>query len=129
MKRYLLIALLLLALGISGCIIPTPKGGEEMRTPTPVINDSTVLQVANQSPEVQTFIAQNPGYEATVSVLAPENVSSLAGMYPVIYGDLPNKTLYKVDYKKDVKGILVIVDVEDAKVLKYFQTTGVVLGG
>jgi hypothetical protein len=126
MHRGLLVAMLLLTLYVSGCV--TQEGGKV--TPTPVqAQTEKVLQVANQSPEVQLFVAENPGYEATVSALAPENTSSLAEKYPVLYGGLPNKTLYKVEYKKDAKGILVIVDVEDAKVLKYFQTTGVVLGG
>ncbi len=104
--------LLVSVLVSSGCI------AEKGNPPQQKVNDS-LLEVASSEPEVASVIGENPVYEVTV--LAPENVTQLSKKYPVIYGNLPDKTLYRVDFK----GMLVIVDMENKKVLRYFRTGGV----
>lgn len=107
--------LLISVLVSSGCI------AEKGNSPQQKVNDS-LLEIASSEPDVASVIGENPAYEVTV--LPPENISQLSGKYPVIYGNLPNKTLYRVDFK----GMLVIVDMENKKVLRYFRTGGVSLG-
>lgn len=102
----------------SGCI------AEKGSLPEQKVNDS-LLEVASSEPEVASVIGGNPAYDVTV--LAPENVTQLSKKYPVIYGNLPDKTLYRVDFKNET-GMLVIVDMENKKVLRYFRTGGVSLG-
>ncbi len=110
--------LLVSVLVSSGCI------AEKGNSPQQKVNDS-LLEVASSEPEVASVIGENPAYEVTV--LPPENISQLSGKYPVIYGNLPNKTLYRMDFKNET-GMLVIVDMENKKVLRYFRTGGVNLG-
>ncbi len=110
--------LLVSVLVSSGCI------AEKGNSPQQKVNDS-LLEVATSEPEVASVIGENPAYDVTV--LAPENISQLSGKYPVIYGNLPNKTLYRMDFKNET-GMLVIVDMENKKVLRYFRTGGVNLG-
>ena len=92
-----------------------------------IADDSTVLYIANQEPNVASFIAENSDYQYEVSVLGLDEIGELADKYPVIYANLPKKVLYQVDYKNS-RGLLVIVDVEGEKVLKHFRTAGVKLG-
>jgi len=89
------------------------------------IKDEEILKIAKQKDEVRKFITENHDYDYEITILTPENITQLAGKYPVMYGGLPSRTLYRVDYKSGNYGIVVIVDVENKKVLKYFRTTGI----
>lgn len=100
---------------------------DAQQSPEKLDVDTEVLEIASKEPQVTAFIAANPGHRHEITVLAPETIEGLSEKYPVIYGDLPEKTLYKIDYK-DQNGMLVIVDLENEKVLRYFRTSGVSLG-
>ncbi len=88
--------------------------------------EDEVLAIAAQHPNVSAYIAENPGYHYEISVLPPANLTELAQRYPVIYGNLPSTTLYQIDYT-DGRGLLVIVDLENETVVRYFRTAGVSL--
>ena len=88
--------------------------------------EGEVLAIAVQEPEVSAFIAENPDYHYEIAVLPPANITQLSKKYPVIYGNLPNKTLYKIEYTNG-RGLLVIVDLENETVVRSFRTTGVSL--
>ncbi|VVB94759.1 Uncharacterised protein [uncultured archaeon] len=91
----------------------------------PGLNES-LIKIAEEVPDVASFIARNPDSHPEITVLAPESISQLSKKYPALYGNLPNRTLYKLEYRGD-RGLLVIVDLENKKVLKYFRTAGVSL--
>ncbi len=112
----MLFLLLVAALVSSGCVAEKKAG----------INES-LLEIAAAEQEVGTFIAQNPDIHPEITMLAPETIAELSKKYPALYGSLPNRTLYMVEYKSE-RGMLVIVDLENKKVLKYFRTAGVSLG-
>ena len=110
--------LLLSVLISSGCIA-------EKASPQKDEMNKGLLEIAASEPEVASVIGENPAYEVTA--LSPENITQLSEKYPVIYGNLPDKTLYRVDFNNGT-GMLVIVDMENKKVLRYFRTGGVSLG-
>jgi len=110
--------LVLFAIG-SGCIEKANDNPEDQ-----LINES-VLEIASLSPEVKSTISNNTSYDITT--LSSGDLIILSKKYPVIYDNLPDKTLYRVEYKGD-KGMLVIVDLENKKVLRFFRTAGVSLG-
>lgn len=89
--------------------------------------NSQVLTLAKNTSFVNEFVAENPDYQYEITVLQPENITQLSKKYPVIYGNLPNKTLYRIDYKNG-RGMLLIVDLENGEVLKHFRTAGVSVG-
>lgn len=111
---FLLIGAIVISLG---CI--SDKGVDQG------LNES-LGKIAEQEPDVASFISQNPDSHPDITVLTPENVSQLSKKYPALYGNLPNRTLYKLEYKGE-RGLLVIVDLENKKVLKNFRTAGVSL--
>lgn len=113
--------LLIIALISSGCIAEKREGLQPQLDRG--IND-TLLRIASQVPEVGFFIDRNPDYHTEITVLAEENATQLSKNYPAIYGNLPNKTLYKIEYKSE-RGLLVIIDLENKKVLRYFRIAGV----
>lgn len=114
-----LLTMIMVAYG-AGCIaeegLQHPAEKQEM--------DDTLLELAAQEPEVGSFIAENRDYQYEITVLYPENITQMSKKYPVIYGNLPNKTLYRIDYKNG-RGMLLIVDLENGEVLKHFRTAGV----
>ncbi|MCX9025798.1 MAG: hypothetical protein OIN85_06855 [Candidatus Methanoperedens sp.] len=111
---FLLIGAIVISMG---CI--SDKGVEQG------LNESLV-KITDQEPDFASFIAQNPDSHPEITMLTPENISHLSKKYPALYGNLPNRTLYKLEYKGE-RGLLVIVDLENKKVLKYFRTAGVSL--
>lgn len=128
-KNRVLAAMALMALVTwsVGCIVkeelqPPPEKPEILETE--VIADR-LLERAAQEPEVGKFIAENPDYPYAITVLHPDNITQLSKKYPVIYGNVPNKTLYQIDYTNNGRGMLVIVDLEDKAVVRYFRTAGV----
>jgi hypothetical protein len=88
--------------------------------------EDELLAIAAQEPEVSAFIAENPEYHYEITVLPPANLTELAQRYPVIYGNLPSTTLYQIEYTNG-RGLLVIVDLENETVVRYFRTAGVSL--
>ena len=86
------------------------------------IADDHILAVAMNASFADEFITEDCQYEITV--LHPDNITKLSKEYPVIYGDLPEKTLHRIDYTNG-RGMLVIVDMENKIVLRHFMTSGV----
>ena len=110
-----------MALINSGCIAEERAGSQSQLDEG--INDS-LIKIAGKEQEVNSFIGRNPDYQTEITILTHKNITQLSTKFPVIYGNLPNKTLYKIEYRNN-SGILVIVDLENKKVLKYFRTAGV----
>ena len=146
MKQKLILVALVIGVLISGCVEEQEKGkvervDNENQTKSTGLHEQNVsqedqekenksseakiLQIADTHTEVKKFIQQNPDYEHIITQLTAENTTKLAEEYPVIYGTLPSRTLYRVNYKSNNKGLLVIVDFEEKRVLKYFKTTGI----
>ena len=115
--------LLIFALISSGCIAEKREGSQSGLEQG--INES-LLEIAGQELEVGSFIAKNPDYHAEITVLAEVNRANLSEKYPAIYSNLPNKTLYMLEYKNE-RGMLVIIDMENKKVLRYFRTSRITL--
>jgi len=97
----------------------------EPQVQKPEIADDQILAVAMNASFADEFITEDCRYDITV--LHPDNLTNLSNEYPVIYGNLPEKTLYRIDYTNG-RGMLVIVDMEDKMVLRHFMTSGVNLG-
>lgn len=76
------------------------------------VNETEILKIASLE-------------SGSVAKLTPQNLTELAEKYPVIYGNLPNKTLYQIKTEKQ----LIIVDAEEKKVLRKFRVVGISLGG
>jgi len=128
-KNRVLAAMALMALVTwsVGCIVekelqPPPENQEILETEEMA---DKLLERAAQEPEVSQFITENPDYQYAITVLHPDNITQLSKKYPVIYGNLPNKTLYRIDYTNNGRGMLVIVDQEDEAVVRYFRTAEV----
>lgn len=124
-RRSVLISagLLLVAIIATSCLTSTEP---ELVKISPEV-EQEVIRIANQDAKVQSFTATEPDYRREIIILEPETIAKLSQTQPVIYGGLPSKVLYKIDYKSNGKGILVIVDLEEGRVLKYFRTVGVSL--
>jgi hypothetical protein len=124
-----LLTMVLVAYG-AGCITEEDAGSQhpaetqEMQE-TEEMADK-LLELAAQEPEVGAFITENPEYHYEITVLPPANITQLSKKYPVIYGNLPSRTLYQIEYTNS-GGMLVIVDLENETVLKQFRTAGVSL--
>jgi hypothetical protein len=124
----LVLALMAMVVGSGGCIAedgPPPEAGDQ-QVPESVQTDEQLLEIATQYPEVNAYITENPAYQYEITRLTPTNLTELTQTYPVIYGNLPNATLYQIDYK-DGRGLIVIVDLENETVVRYFRTAGVSL--
>ena len=102
---FLFIAILLL-----GCVLEDKivKTGVENKT----TDEAEILKIAGLE-------------NGSITKLTPQNLTKLAEKYPVIYGDLPNKTLYQIKTEKQ----LIIVDADEKKVLRKFKLVGVSLNG
>ena len=112
----------------AGCIGSSPNAV----TPTPtetttLLNDVDILKIAGENENVREFISEYPQYSYTVVVLALENLTDMAVKYPAVYGNLPQKTLYRVDYTSGSRGVFVIVDADEGKIMRYFRSVGVSL--
>lgn len=114
--RRMLFLLLVAAVVSSGCVAEKNAG----------LNKS-LLEIVSSDPGVSLFLTQNPDIHPEITELSLQTIAQLSKKYPVIYGNLPSKTLYRLDFK-DGNGLLVVVDLENKKVLKYFRTGGVSLG-
>lgn len=113
---------MVIALLSSGCLAEKKEVSQQLDER---INES-LLNIAGQEPEVGSFIARNPEHGTEITILYPENITQLSEKYPAIYGNLPNRTLYRIEYRSE-RGMLVIIDRENKKVLRYFRTAGVKL--
>ncbi|MBN1762999.1 MAG: hypothetical protein JW878_08010 [Methanomicrobia archaeon] len=124
-----IVALIAVMTYSGGCITddgsPSSAEHEGLQGAAQAVEDE-VLAIAAQEPEVSAFIAENPEYHYEITALPPANLTELAQTYPVIYSNLPNTTLYQIDYT-DGRGLLVIVDLENETVVRYFRTAGVSL--
>jgi len=102
---FLFIAILLL-----GCVLEDKivKTGVENKT----MDEAEILKIAGLE-------------NGSITKLTPQNLTKLAEKYPVIYGDLPNKTLYQIKTEDQ----LIIVDADEKEVLRKFKLVGVSLNG
>jgi hypothetical protein len=87
-----------------------------------------LFAIAEGVEPVSVFAQENPNCTKAVELLTAGNITALASVQPAIYGDLPQKDLYKVTYSTERSGYMLIIDAEEGKVLKYFKTAPVVLG-
>jgi len=116
---------LLLFTGLSAIFMAAVLGfgyGGDSQEQNLEITDDHILAVVMNASFADEFITEDCQYEITI--LHPANITKLSKEYPVIYGDLPEKTLYRIDYTNG-RGMLVIVDMEDKMVLRHFMTAGV----
>jgi hypothetical protein len=124
----LMLALMTMVVVSGGCIAedgtPPDAGGQQVQASLPT--EEQLLVIAAQHPDVHAYIAENPVRQYEITRLTSANLTELAQRYPVIYGNLPNATLYQIDYT-DGRGMLVIVDLENETVVRYFRTAGVSL--
>jgi hypothetical protein len=120
------LALMTIVAGGGGCIAEdsSPPEAGDQQVQESMQTDEQLLTIAAQHPEVSAYTAENPAYQHEITLLTPVNITELAQTYPVIYGNLPNTTLYQIDYT-DGRGLLVIVDLENETVVRYFRTAGV----
>jgi hypothetical protein len=127
-RTILVLALMAMAAGSGGCIgedgPPSTTGDQQVQVS--MQTDEQILAIAAQHPEVNAYLVENPAYRYEITRLTPANLTELTETYPVIYGNLPNATLYQIDYT-DGRGLLVIVDLENETVVRYFRTAGVSL--
>ena len=89
-----------------------------LQTPQTETTESDILEIGATSRQVSSFISENPDYTANVTKLSPTDIADLSKTYPAIYGELPSKTLYKIDYSFGDKGYLVIIDPQTQEILK-----------
>lgn len=116
-------SLLAIILISSGCIAEKSESSRFM--PGQKTNES-LLEIAGQEPQVASFLSKNPDYHVEISVLTEETIMNLSKKSPAIYGKLPPKQLYTIEYNSG-RGMLVIVDLENKKVLRYFRIADVTL--
>lgn len=110
------IVVILVILGIGFLYYETPS--------TPSNNvDAKVLEIAEKDDAVIQFKQEYPNVESKVTVLEPEQIKDYIKKYPAIYNDLPEKTLYEVNYNTMNIGLKLIIDVEEEAVLKVFETS------
>lgn len=106
--------LIVLAIGFLYYKTPSaPSSGMEVK----------VLEIAEKDENVIQFKQENPDATSKVSILEPEQIKEDAKKYPAIYGDLPEKRLYEVNYNAAGIGLMLIIDVEEEAVLKVFSTS------
>lgn len=98
-------------------------------SPAKKFSEEEVVSFTSGFGDGRAFISDNPSYEVEVAELDPATVKNLARDFPVIYEELPEKILYRVEYKSGEKGLLLIVDMEKMQVLKSFSTIGIGFGG
>lgn len=84
-------------------------------------------EIASKHPEVAAFLKENPNAFVQSRLLTATNKTELAERYPVIYGNLPDHTIYEVDYQIGNRGLLVITDSQNQSVVRVFKTTGIIL--
>jgi hypothetical protein len=127
MRRLAAFSLLTLAvIAASGCLAAPPETVHPGNS-TAAFSETALLAAASRDAAVSDFIAGNPGYKYNITELSASDIASLSQKYPVIYGGLPAKTLYSIQYTGE-RGLLVIADRESGEVLKSFRTLGVTLG-
>src|SRR5574341_432485 len=90
------LALIFAAIYTSGCI--GEQGSSQPVQEKTGINES-LIRIAGKDPEVSSFIASNPESLPEITVLRPEDITVLSKKYPAVYGNLPNKMLYRIEYK------------------------------
>lgn len=89
------------------------------------------LALSRQNEAVSNFVEKNPDAKSNVTAISGSEVKALAEKYPAVYGDLPEKTLYRVTYEKDGSGYTCLVDTETKETLSCVRTLsiGMKIGG
>jgi len=111
--------------------LKTPVKVASSSSTTTTMDDETrrkeaeVLEIAAKDEHVAEYIKENPTCEKKITEHSPKDLTTLAKRYQTLYGDLPPKTLYRIDYSAGGRGMIVIVDKEEGKVLKKFRLVGV----
>lgn len=86
-----------------------------------------VLEIAGTNDFVQQLIV-GQGFETKITRLDSKGILELRAK-DALYDNLPEKTLYRVNYDSAVKGsYVVIVDLEQNKVLKFFRIASISVG-
>ncbi len=128
-------ALLLLLLLLSGCTGRSPEitGAKEEGIHSLKEQQRNLSQKAEEAPQAEmeeAEILRMAGVEeGRVEKLTPQRLAELSAEYPAIYGGLPNRTLYQVEVSRGSRGVLIIVDPQEKKVVRKFLTLGVRIGG
>jgi len=104
----LLTFLLFIAILLLGCVLEDKIVKTEVENKT--IDEAEILKIGGLE-------------NGSITKLTPQNLIKLAEKYPVIYGNLPNKTLYQIKTEKQ----LIIVDADEKEVLRKFKLVGVSL--
>jgi hypothetical protein len=84
---------------------------------------SKALEISDKDENVLQFKGMYQNSTTNVSMLTAAQIKEEAKTYPAVYGNLPEKTLYKVTYSANDNGLLLIVDAENETVLKEFSTS------
>ena len=128
MNRRAVLYLFIISL-LAGCVAEHPEAeskAQAMQTQQPAQPPAMHTQPQQNASNLSQQVLSIAGVEkGEVEMLTPENLSRLAEKYPVIYGNLPSKTLYQIK----TEDMLIIVDAEQKKVLRKFRVVGVKLGG
>jgi uncharacterized protein YpmB len=91
--------------------------------------EARALAIAEGDRDVVAFKTANPNATHFVDAIDGKAAKESAVKYPVIYGGLPDKTLYGVQYVTESSGtgMFLIVDVDTGQVLKRFETSFMIL--
>jgi len=79
-----------------------------------------ILEKVKGFPEVQPY----KDLPVNVTFLSKERVEELSQKYPVIYGNI-SKDVYEIRFLSESKGLLVIYDAEENKIIRSFEIIGV----
>jgi len=93
---------------------------EEGKKPTK-LTKTQILKITGEELITKDFIVRHPKYETKITFLDEKALSSLALESPAIYGDLNAKEIYKVEYKSKDEGIMLLLNPETKKVVKYYR--------
>lgn len=119
-------AVILLGLIFSVIILPKvilkePQGiGWSIKSPR--LTQSQILSICSRQPLTRDFISRNhPSYKTEIVFLDKETIQNMAQESPAIYADLPHHGVYKVEYSAEEGGVILLLDPEKKKVVKYYR--------
>ena len=92
-------------------------------TKKPISIESEILEKVKNSPEVQDY----KNYPANVTFLTKDKLTQLAKDYPIIYGNI-TIDVYEIRFLSDSKGLLVLYDANQNKIIRVFEIIGVKIG-
>ncbi|MEM4347917.1 MAG: hypothetical protein QW802_04960 [Candidatus Altiarchaeota archaeon] len=102
-------------------VLPMLSKEKEKPIEAKKLTDAQILSITSREPITKDFVARNPKYETKITFVDATMLKSLAATAPAIYGGLNVRALYKVEYKARDEGILLLLDPETQKILKYYR--------